>query len=188
MDEWSGAHDRVGADGAEPDAPRLIRSGPFTGRPVRAFTTDPVTARIRVAALAVTAATLAAVLLVYPFLPDTITTRVDVIGTPDGRGPKSSLLVLSALCAPLAAGMFALSRFPQYFNYPFPVTALNAQRLYRASEQMVVRLSAVFALVTAGITAGILVAPGFAIAALVVGVPATIATLAIGFTRLFRAA
>ncbi|KAE8764089.1 DUF1648 domain-containing protein [Georgenia thermotolerans] len=127
------------------------RRAAFAGRPAPDYRTGTGTRALRLAAWAVFVAGVLLIAARYPALPATIPTHFDATGTPDGFGPRTSILWLPLLWFVLQAGLLALSRYPRIFNYPVPVTADNAQRLYREGEQLMVVLAAEVAVMFLGI-------------------------------------
>ncbi|MPV89690.1 DUF1648 domain-containing protein [Georgenia ruanii] len=129
----------------------------------------------------------------YPSLPATIPTHFDAAGTPDGYGPRATLLWLPLVWLVLQAGIEALSRHPRIFNYPVRVTEDNAQRLYREGERLMVGLGAGMAvtflgailMVLDGAAAGHL-ALGRGPVLLGAGLVALLVTCVVGIARMLR--
>lgn len=165
----------------------------FARRPAPDYRTGAATRAVRVAAWALF---LGGVLLIaarYPALPATIPTHFDATGTPDGFGPRTSILWLPVVWLVLQAGILALSRYPRIFNYPVPVTADNAQRLYREGERLMVALGAGMAVIFLGIV--LMVLDGASTGRLVLGAGPVLAgaglvgllvTCVVGIVRMLR--
>ncbi|MBS1953867.1 MAG: DUF1648 domain-containing protein [Cyanobacteria bacterium SZAS-4] len=68
-------------------------------------------------------------------LPDQITTHFDIMGTADRKGPKSTLLFLSAVSVVNCLLMLVLTRFPHTFNYLKPITEKNAASQYSLARK-----------------------------------------------------
>nr|HET6900904.1 DUF1648 domain-containing protein [Ktedonobacteraceae bacterium] len=66
----------------------------------------------------------------YFALPAIIPTHFGASGAPDAYGGKESLLILPIISICLAVSLTFLSRYPQIYNYPWPITAENAPRQY----------------------------------------------------------
>ncbi|HIW90938.1 MAG TPA: DUF1648 domain-containing protein [Candidatus Corynebacterium avicola] len=113
-------------------------------RPERTYTTGPVTVWLRRLTLAATALITVAVLIAFPGMPDTIPVHFDGSGEADDWGSKVTILLLSALMVAMIVGVDWCSRRSgsDWFNYPKAVTEDNAQRMYRAGEQLMVWLNA----------------------------------------------
>lgn len=73
-------------------------------------------------------------------LPEQIPSHYRVSGRPDAWSGKNILLVLPIISAALYIGLTVLSRYPQIYNYPWPITVENAPRQYRLARQMVIVL------------------------------------------------
>ena len=78
----------------------------------------------------------------YPSLPDTIPTHFDASGTPDDTGSKAILFVLGGVALVLYTLISVLSRFPQIYNYPFPIEAGTEAQHFAAARGMLIRLKA----------------------------------------------
>lgn len=86
---------------------------------------------------------LAAVLFVWPELPERLPIHFDLSGNPDRWGPRWELFVPMAISAVLGLGLEILSYFPQSYNYLTEITAENAQRQYRLAVRLLRSLNAI---------------------------------------------
>ncbi len=84
----------------------------------------------------VIAGTWAFTLKAYLHLPSRIAVHFDAAGNPDGYGGKWNLLMMPTLATLLAAGMFALNRYPHIFNFPVKITPENASYQYRLATRL----------------------------------------------------
>ncbi len=102
-------------------------------------------------ALGVVALVLAGVVLVtyWPRFPETIPTHFDGSGRPDGWGGRATILLLGLLPYVTWVALTFLGRFPHRFNYPWTITAENADRQYLLSRTLLasVKVWAVLVLV-----------------------------------------
>jgi uncharacterized membrane protein len=159
-----------------------------TVRPARAFTTGTTTVWVRrLSGLATVVITLV-VLLRYPGLPDTVPVHFGPGGDADDWGPKTTVLFLSLIMLACIGGTDWASRHPdsRWFNYPKDVTEDNAQRLYRAGEQMMVWLNAGVVAVYAGMAAAMITGVNAAVA-LGPGLVVLSAAVIVGLTKTLRA-
>lgn len=92
------------------------------------------------------------VMRAYSGLPAEIPTHLNFHGVPDGFGSKNSILLLPVLSLAIVSGLWFLSRFPEKFNYPYPITPENAAFEYRKSRHLIrvinVLVSLLFLLLT----------------------------------------
>lgn len=121
-------------------------------RPPRSYETGAVTKMIRIAAVALTAASIITALVLFPSLPETIPTHFGPSGEADGWGPRGTIFGLLAISAVVVGGMTVLSRYPRTFNYLQVITEANAQQAYREGERTIVWTTASCALLFASIT------------------------------------
>ncbi|MDR2566774.1 MAG: DUF1648 domain-containing protein [Bifidobacteriaceae bacterium] len=91
------------------------------------------------------------VLARYPSAPAEMPTHYNLAGEADGWGPKWVLVIILAVLVVLVEGLGWLARRPQWFNYPFEITPVNAQAVYRAGERMMVWLNLALLAVLAGV-------------------------------------
>jgi uncharacterized membrane protein len=70
------------------------------------------------------------VILIWPYLPETIPRHFNFKGEPDGFGGKGFILVLPFTGLGIFILTTLLSQFPDAFNYPDNVTEEQKQRLY----------------------------------------------------------
>jgi uncharacterized membrane protein len=68
-------------------------------------------------------------------IPEIIPTHFGFSGTPDAYGNKSSLFVIVVIAIMLHLLLAMLSKFPQYYNYPFEITERNVEPLYKIGRQ-----------------------------------------------------
>lgn len=74
-------------------------------------------------------------------LPAIIPTHFDMSGTPNAYGSKGSLLILPILSVCLGILLTVWSHFPHLCNYPWPITAENAQRQYTLVQLLLCALA-----------------------------------------------
>jgi uncharacterized membrane protein len=74
--------------------------------------------------------------LVWKSIPQIIPSHFDLSGKADAMGSKSFLLSIPGMAVLIYATLTAISRFPHIFNYPFPVSEDNAERLYRVGREI----------------------------------------------------
>lgn len=128
-------------------------------RPRIAPAIGPVWRILRWASLIAAIAISAALLVAYPSMPEIVPIHFNFNGAPDDFGPKTSVFVLIAVMLALTVLFFWLAARPRIVNYPVPVTADNAARLYALSYQLLVLAGVGMQLVYAGITAAMLSSP-----------------------------
>ncbi len=63
-------------------------------------------------------------------LPAIIPTHYGISGAPNAYGSKGNLLIVPIMSVCLYILLAFLSRFPQIYNYPWPITPENAPRQY----------------------------------------------------------
>jgi uncharacterized membrane protein len=122
----------------------------------------------------------------YPDLPAIIATHFTTNGTADEFGPRSTVLWLPAIWLVLQAGIAVLSRYPRIFNYLVPITADNAQRLYREGERVMVGLGAGMAVTFFGAVLTVLDGASTGRMVLGAGVGVMVVTCAVGIVRMLR--
>lgn len=88
------------------------------------------------------------VLPAYHFfkLPDSIPSHFDFAGKADNYAGKISIWVMPAIGLFAFAGLSILQRYPQIYNYPFPLTKKNAPYLYRAAKRFLRLLKLIMSL------------------------------------------
>ena len=171
--------------GMHPDAAPDPDTAAFVARPPRTYVTGRVTRGLRRAALILTALVAGGILVAYPNLPEAIPTHFDNAGRADGFGPKSVLLTVLAVFVAIELALAWGSRYPRWFTYPVSVTEENAQRLYRAGEQMIVWKAAIVAVLLLGLALAVL--GGFPLlACALAGLIALLVSLIVGIARMFR--
>lgn len=74
----------------------------------------------------------------YKLLPNTIPTHFNVAGVPDGYGSKGSILTLPIIAFIMYFFLTLLSRFPNIYNYPKPITEENAEYQYRCARKLMI--------------------------------------------------
>ncbi|MGO1227921.1 MAG: DUF1648 domain-containing protein [Brachybacterium sp.] len=154
-------------------------------RPVRTYTTGPITRALRWFAVLSTVGITAWLLVRYPSLPDTVATHFDARGEADDWGPKWSILVLAGVMLLLSLGFAALSTRPRAFNYPLEITTRNAQAIYREGERMMVWTLLAMVVVYLGIAWSVLETGGAPLIA--AGLAVMVAAVVVGVIRLVRA-
>lgn len=68
-------------------------------------------------------------------IPEVIPTHFGFSGTPDAFGNKRSLFIIVVIAIMLHLLLAVLSKFPQYYNYPFQITEKNVEPLYKIGRQ-----------------------------------------------------
>jgi uncharacterized membrane protein len=107
-----------------------------TNRPVLHL---PLSSRELCLETAAIAGVLTCILMLLPVwksIPQVVPSHFDLSGKVDATGSKSFLLIIPGITIFMYALLTILSRFPHTFNYPFPVTSDNAERLYRVGREM----------------------------------------------------
>ena len=74
--------------------------------------------------------------MIWSHIPEIIPTHFGFSGTPDAFGNKNSLFILVIIAVSLHLLLAVLSKFPQYYNYPFSITEKNAEPLYKIGRQL----------------------------------------------------
>ncbi len=69
-------------------------------------------------------------------LPDQIALHFDLSGNVTRYGDKDTILFLPLITTVLLVGLTILNRYPHIFNYPYPITPMNAERQYRAATRL----------------------------------------------------
>ena len=82
----------------------------------------------------------------------------------------------------LGAGLAWLSARPQFFNYPIPVTEVNAESVYREAERLMVWLSAAIVMFFAGTAMWIFGLSGGPL--FVIGLIGVVVSLIVGIKRM----
>jgi uncharacterized membrane protein len=70
----------------------------------------------------------------YSQLPERIPVHFDFSGRPDSWGGKETLWFLGAIMVVMYGAMTLICRVPHLFNYPWSITAENAERQYRIAR------------------------------------------------------
>lgn len=73
-------------------------------------------------------------LIEYAGLPAEIPTHLNFHGQADAYGSKITIFLLPLLSIVIAISLISLSRFPEKFNYPYPISPENAAFEYRKSR------------------------------------------------------
>ncbi len=129
----------------------------------------------------------------YASLPLQVPVHFNFAGTPDGMGHKVILLCVPILNVLIAVGFSFLTKYPHKFNYPFIITAKNAEAAYKEVLKMLRLLGVLVSLLLAYITlASISIAVGKnnALNPYIIGIllVAIILNLLIGFINLRKKA
>lgn len=74
----------------------------------------------------------------WPVVPSMIPTHFGVTGMADAWGGKETLLLLPTVSVLMYATMTLISRYPQLYNYPWPITGQNAEIQYRLARSFMV--------------------------------------------------
>lgn len=128
-------------------------------RPRIAPAIGPVWRILRWASLIAAIAISVTFLVAYPSMPEIVPIHFDFNGEPDSFGAKTSVFALIAIMLALTLLIFWLAARPRIVNYPVPVTADNAARLYALSYQLLVLVGVGMQLIYAGITAALFSSP-----------------------------
>lgn len=123
-------------------------------RPRLALPLDPLDHLIEALALAGWLTLLALTVALWPTLPQRLPLHFDAAGRPDGWGARSSFLTLPILGTVLYAALTVVRRFPHAYNYPWPITAANAERQYRLARRMIAAIKAIAVWLFAGLLWG----------------------------------
>ncbi|WP_053388249.1 DUF1648 domain-containing protein [Leucobacter japonicus] len=167
------------------DLPPEPPPGTLIARPERRYATGRGTVWVRRGALILTALTVVGSLLAYPALPDAIPTHFDNAGRADGYGPKPTLLVVLAALALMVVLLAIASHVPRLFTYPVPLTEENAQRLYRAGEQMIGWKTGIVAVMLLGLALAVLIRLPILVFA-IAGLVSLVVSLIVGIVRMVR--
>ena len=73
--------------------------------------------------------------ITWSTIPEIIPTHFGFSGIPDAYGNKSSLFIIVVITIMLHLLLGMLSKFPQYYNYPFEITEKNVEPLYKIGRQ-----------------------------------------------------
>lgn len=73
--------------------------------------------------------------IIWSEIPEIIPTHFGFSGTPDAFGNKRSLFIIVVIAIVLHLLLAVLSKFPEYYNYPFQITEKNAEPLYKIGRQ-----------------------------------------------------
>lgn len=76
----------------------------------------------------------------YRLLPSIIPNHFNALGIPDRYGSKSSLFILPIITFIMYFSLTILSRFPNVYNYPKPITEENAEYQYRCGRQLIITI------------------------------------------------
>ena len=94
-------------------------------------------------ALAALLALVVLMLTSYGDLPASIPSHFDAVGKPDRFSSKATLFIPLAVAGVIYTLISVLSRFPQVYNYPFPVKPGTEQQHFAAARSMLIRLKCV---------------------------------------------
>lgn len=75
-------------------------------------------------------------LIIFSKLPETIPSHFNLLGTPDGFHSKKYLFILPLITTTIFAIIEYTNKKPQKFNFPVPITPLNAQKQYQLATQL----------------------------------------------------
>ncbi|WP_160689105.1 DUF1648 domain-containing protein [Clostridium sp. C2-6-12] len=79
--------------------------------------------------------TLIYIKITWSTIPEIIPTHFGFSGTPDAYGNKRSLFIIVVITIIFHLLLGMLSKFPQYYNYPFEITEKNVEPLYKIGRQ-----------------------------------------------------
>jgi uncharacterized membrane protein len=91
----------------------------------------------------------------WPTLPARVPMHFDAAGGVDGWGPRGSVWVVPVVAAVLYGVLTLLGRIPHVYNYPWPITAENAERQYRLARRCLAAVKLVMMVSFLGITLAI---------------------------------
>lgn len=97
---------------------------------------NPLHGLLEAAAVGLMAANVGWLARHYAELPDKIPTHFGWSGTPDQWGSKAILWLLPGIALFVYLLLTVVSRFPQAFNFPVPVTPENRERLVHLAQEM----------------------------------------------------
>jgi hypothetical protein len=97
---------------------------------------SPIDILVEIAGAVGVALLVVPMLLGFNQLPDRVPIHFGVVGQPDRWGSRLVLLALAVVTLLIYAGLSALNRIPQHFNYPWPITATNAPRQFQLARRM----------------------------------------------------
>jgi hypothetical protein len=92
---------------------------------------SPYEPGLEAAALLGVLSSILVVSLFWAALPGLIPSHFDWTGAPDGWSRKAMILLYPAASLIFYLGLTIALRFPQHFNYPWPITDQNAEVQYR---------------------------------------------------------
>ncbi|WP_150460665.1 DUF1648 domain-containing protein [Nesterenkonia ebinurensis] len=169
----------------ESKADRLYRQAYGDPRPKPDFTMDPLHLFLLLTSALTTIGLTVLIALRIPEMPDQIPVHFDFIGEATRYGsPWTSLWVTGGMTL-MALAMAWISFTPHWFNYPYMITAENAQRAYRTGQQLMVQSTAAVAVSVFG-SASIWL--GWGLGWLIpVGAALLLAVCVVGIIRCFRA-
>jgi len=72
----------------------------------------------------------------YATLPAVVPTHFNGAGQVDAHGPKGTIFILPVVGSVLFASMTLLNKVPHIFNYPVPITAVNAPAQYALATRL----------------------------------------------------
>jgi uncharacterized membrane protein len=113
-----------------------------TKRPKLSIPLTPTDISAEVLALAALVCSAVIRFLIVPKLANVIPTHFDASGAADLWGPKTTIYPLFYIVIWTYVGLTILSRFPHFFNYPWPITEENAQAQYRIARSMMIWMKA----------------------------------------------
>lgn len=97
---------------------------------------NPLNGLLEAAALGLIVANVGWLATQYAALPDKIPTHFGLSGAPDQWGSKATLWFLLGIALFIYLLLTVISRFPQAFNFPVPVTPENRDRLASLAQEM----------------------------------------------------
>jgi len=109
-------------------------------RPVLVIERSPIEIVLEVAAAVGVVLGILIVAQAWSTLLNTIPLHFGISGKPDSWVNKWNLWLFPLLCLAIDVGFLLLSRYPQAFNYPYPITEQNAPRQYQVARLLLVWL------------------------------------------------
>lgn len=129
--------------------PGMYHADPKTEVRVPLSALDWLTEAIALASLVGLGAML---LAYYPGLPETVPSHFGADGQPDRWSGRAILLLPAGVAFAVYLLLTVLSRFPQIYNYPFPIEPGTEQAHFAAARLLVIRLKTGIVLVFGYIT------------------------------------
>lgn len=158
-------------------------------RPRLELPLDPLDHLVEAFALTGWLTLLATTVALWPALPRRLPTHFDVAGLADGWGARGLFLALPIVASVLYVALTVVRRFPHTYNFPWPITAENAERQYRLARRLIGALKGIVVWLFAGLVWGTAqVATGGSVGLPPMLVPLTLLAIAAAVALYFLAA